>query len=123
MKFKQYLKIIEQNTPGTHNDFATSSFLQSSWTGSESFPKNQGLPSLDLDIPEVVKNSSIFIIKNKENPIKIILKDGTKMLLSLDQYNRLNKKPEVNDNITVTFQRSNYDQSSNLSKIKNIIIH
>lgn len=124
MNFKQYIKIIEQNTVGTHNDFATTAFLPSDWTGSES--PDIDLPflsSLDIQIPQVTKCSVIKnIIKNK-NPIFIELKDGTKLYLSLDQYNRINKTPEVGQTMTVVFQRNEKDLSENPSKIIKIQIN
>lgn len=124
MNFKQYLKIIEQNTVGTHNDFASGAMLSSSWAGSESPPEKllPWLPSTDLNIPSVTRTSFITnIIKNK-NPIVIEMKDGTKLYLDIDQYNRIGKTPEVGQRITVHFQRSPTDTTNQSSKIEKIEI-
>jgi hypothetical protein len=123
MNFKQYIKILEQNTVGTHNDFATGALLPSDWTGSETPDINLPfLSSTDLSIPEVSRSSTISnIIKNK-NPILIELKDGTKLYLTLEQYKRINKVPEVGKRLTVVFQRNSSDQSEQPSKVIKIEI-
>jgi hypothetical protein len=124
MNFKQYIKIIEQNTVGTHNDFATGAMLPSSWTGSESAPEKllPFLPSTDLSIPQVTRSSFIVCILKNKNPIVIQLKDGTQLFLSLDQFNRINKTPEIGKRITVVFQRNPDDNSDEPSKIEKIEI-
>lgn len=119
------MKITEQNTIGTHNDFATSAFLPSSWTGTESAP-DANLPflsSTDLAIPQISRSSTINNIILNKNPIIIELKDGTKLYLSLDEYNRIQNKPEVGKNITVVFQRNELDKSEAPSKIVGIRIN
>jgi hypothetical protein len=119
------MKITEQNTVGTHNDFATSAFLPSSWTGTESAP-DANLPflsSTDLKIPQISRSSTINNIILNKNPITIELKDGTKLYLSLDEYNRIQNKPEVGKNITVVFQRNELDKSEAPSKIVGIRIN
>lgn len=124
IKFKEFIKIKEQNTVGTHNDYATGSILPSSWTGSESPPEKllPFLPSTDLSIPQVTRSSFIVnIIKNK-NPITIQLKDGTQLYLTLDQFNRIDKTPEIGKRLTVVFQRNPEDQSNQNSKIEKIEI-
>jgi hypothetical protein len=122
MNFKKFL---EQNTVGKHNDFATSAFLPSDWTGTETNPlKNLPfLSSTDLQIPQTIVNSFIKNIVYNKNPIIIELKDQTKIFLSLDQYKRLNKEPEIGQRITIIFQRDPNDFSSESSKIEKIIIH
>jgi len=125
MNFKQYIKIIEQNTVGTHNDFATSAFLPSSWTGTEAIP-DINLPFLsgtDLKIPQTSRSSIITKVILNKNPITIELKDGTKLYLSLDEYNRIQNKPEVGKNITVDFQRNELNKSETPSKIIGIRIN
>lgn len=134
MKFKEWLneavsnpiKIhnsFSQNTVGTHNDTATASFLPSTWTGTEDLgPFGHGLPSTDLVIPTTeVKSKIRSIVKNK-NPIAILLMDGTKIYLSIDEFNRINsfKNLAVGEELTVTFQRSPEDKGSETSKIVNI---
>lgn len=60
MNFRQFiehnpLKIqasFSQNTVGKHNDFATSAFMPSTWTGSEDLGTyGYGLPSTDIKLP------------------------------------------------------------------------
>jgi hypothetical protein len=123
MNFKQYVKLIEQNTVGKHNDFATSAFLPSDWTGSEMSDINiPFLSSLDIQVPTTIRRSIISnIIKNK-NPIVIELEDGTKLNLSLDEFNRINKNPCIGQTAQVTFQRNVTDNSNSASKIIKIEI-
>lgn len=119
MNFKQYIKILEQNTVGKHNDFATSAFLPSNWTGTETIP-DINLPflsSTDLKIPQTTRSSTIANIILNKNPIAIELKDGTRLFFSIDEYNRIQNKPEVGKPITVVFQRNELDKSENPSKI------
>jgi len=122
MNFKEYIKIAEQNTVGTHNDFATGAMLSSSWTGSEMDPEKMlpFLPSTDLTIPQVVRSSFISSIEKNKNPITIQLRDGTQIHVTIDQFNRINKKPEVGKRMTIIFQRSNDDLSDTPSKIDKI---
>lgn len=128
MNFRQFLehnplKIqnpFSQNTVGTHNDYATAAFLPSTWTGSENLgPYSYGVPSLDLVIPNVVKKSKIRSVEINKNPIQIAMIDGTKIYLTLDEFNRIKstKRLEVGDEISVTFQRHPEDQGSRPSKI------
>jgi hypothetical protein len=121
MNFKQF---VEQNTVGTHNDFATGGFLSSVMSGTE-FPdiKLPHLSSTDLFLPKVVKNSFISYIELNKNPIMILLKDGTKLFLNIDQYNRISPKPEIGKRITVVFQRTPEDKSNTPSKIEKIEIN
>lgn len=124
MNFKQYIKISEQNTVGKHNDFATSAFLPSDWTGSETAPdlRLPFLSSTDIQIPQISRSSIISNIILNKNPIIIELKDGTRLFLSLDEYNRIQNKPEIGKKINVVFQRNETDKSENPSKIINITI-
>lgn len=105
---------------GTHNDYATAAFLPSAWTGSEDLgPYSYGVPGLDLTIPNVVKKSKIRSVDMNKNPIVVMLTDGTKIYLTLDEFNRINaiKRLEVGNEISVTFQRRPEDLGSNPSKI------
>lgn len=131
MNFKQFLehnplKIhnpFSQNTVGKHNDYATTAFLPSTWTGSEDLgPFSYGVPSLDIAIPQVVKKSKIRSIEMNKNPIVVMLADGTKLYLTLDEFNRINSSTrlEVGNEISVTFQRRPEDQGSDPSKIISI---
>jgi hypothetical protein len=131
MNFKQFLennplKIqnnFSQNTVGKHTDYATAAFLPSTWTGSEDLGSySYGLPSTDIAIPNVVKKSKIRSIELKRNPIVIILVDGTKLHLTLDEFNRIDsrKKLEVGNEISVTFQRNPEQTGGEPSKIVSI---
>jgi hypothetical protein len=122
MKFREFF--LEQNTVGKHNDFATSAFLPSDFTGSE-WPdiKLPFLSSIDLKIPQTTTKSEIKEIKFNQNPIEITLKNGTKIFLNIDQYLRIYPKPEVGKNMIVTFQRSPDDSSKTISKIDKIYIN
>lgn len=128
MNFRQFLEhnplkiqnSFSQNTVGTHNDYATAAFLPSTWTGSEdlgSYPN--GAPGVDLTIPNVVKKSKIRSVEMSRNPIVVMLMDGTKIYLNLDEFNRINsiKRLEVGSEISVTFQRRPEDRGSEPSKI------
>lgn len=124
MNFKQYVKIIEQNTVGTHNDFATLAFLPSDWTGTEM--PNINIPFLsgtDVQVPTLCRTSIISNIVKNKNPILIELKDGTKLYLGLDEFNRIKNEPSVGKKISVTFQRNETDTSENPSKIIKIQVN
>ena len=131
MNFRQFLEnnplkiqnSFSQNTVGKHNDYATAAFLPSTWTGSEdmgSYP--DGAPGVDLMIPNVVKKSKIRSVEMNRNPIVVMLMDGTKIYLNLDEFNRISstKRLEVGSEISVTFQRSPGDLGQEPSKIISI---
>ena len=128
MNFRQFLehnplKIqnpFSQNTVGTHNDYATAAFLPSKWTGSEDLsPYSHGAPGTDLAIPNVIKKSKIRSVEMNKNPITIMMMDGTKIYLTLDEFNRINakKRLEVGNEISVTFQRHPEDHGGSPSKV------
>lgn len=131
MNFRQFLEhnplkiqnSFSQNTVGAHNDTATAAFLPSTWTGSEDLGKfGYGLPSTDLAMPSVEKTSTIRSIEKNKNPITIMLMDGTKLYLTLDEFNRIRsfKRLEKGEKITVSFQRNPGDQGQEPSKITGI---
>lgn len=131
MNFRQFLEhnplkiqnSFSQNTVGTHNDTATAAFLPSTWTGSEDLgPFGYGLPSVDLAIPSVEKTSTIRSVERNKNPITVIMMDGTKLYLTLDEFNRIRsfKNLDKGEKITVSFQRSPGDQGQEPSKITGI---
>jgi hypothetical protein len=131
MNFKNFLKITEQNTVGTHNDFAYSSgaFIPSTWSGSEVNPEKllPHLPSTDLTIPQVSRSGFVQQIVLNKNPICIMIKDTnpelTKIYLPYDSYKKLPKIPKEGDRITVVFQRHPEDNSDSISKIEKIEIN
>lgn len=114
---------FSQNTAGTHNDFATSKFLPSTWTGTEDLGTySYGVPGVDLEIPSVTRKSKIRSVNNKKDPIEVRLMDGTAIYLSLDEFNRVNSRTslEVGREISVTFQRREGDGSPDPSKVVSI---
>lgn len=142
MNFRQFLEhnplkiqaSFSQNTTGTHNDMATSAFLPSTWTGSEDLGvMGYGLPSTDLSLPTVTKESEIMTVlnapatnaakrindKSQKDLIKIVLKDGTTIHLTYPEYKRISekKKIRVGERISVTFRRNPFDRSGETSKI------
>jgi hypothetical protein len=131
MTFKQFLdqnpnsiiNSLGQNTVGTHNDYATGAYLPSTWIGSE----NQGRLSQSITnnvfvIPNTTKRTKIRSVEVNKNPIVVSLMDGTKLYLTIDQFNRVqsNKKLEAGEEISVTFQRRPEDTSDQPSKIISI---
>lgn len=128
MNFRQFLEHnplkvqsqLSQNTVGTHNDYATAAFLPSTWTGSENLGAySNKVPGIDLVIPNVVKKSKIRSVEMNRNPIVVMLVDGTKIYLTLDEFNRINpiKRLEVGKEISVTFQRHPDSRGYEPSKI------
>jgi hypothetical protein len=119
MNFKNYLNIIEQNTVGFHNDFATASFLPTSFTGSETFPTQTlgtSLPSIDAIIPNTVRRSEVMYIQKNKNPIFVLLKDGTKLYFTWDEYIRIGK-PDIGNILNVTFS-NDFGEQSKIIKIE-----
>lgn len=128
MNFRQFLEhnplkisnSFSQNTLGTHNDHATTSFLPSTWTGSEDLGVfGHGLPSTDISIPTTTVRSKISSIELNKNPIRLRLEDKTEIPLTWDEFRRIDaiKKLKVGNILTVTFQRSPGDKSPEASKI------
>ena len=121
MLFKDYLNIIEQNTAGFHNDFATAAFSSSDFSGSETFRTQTlgtNLPSIDMIIPNVTRTAKIIHIEKNKNPIFVLLKDGTKLYFTWDQYIRIGK-PEVGNTITATFEKyTNQQDQPKILKIE-----
>jgi hypothetical protein len=120
MNFKNYLKIIEQNTVGTHNDFATAAFATTDFTGSETFPTQTlgvNLPSIDLIVPNTVRRSEITHLEINKNPIFCLLKDGTKLYFSWDEYIRIGK-PKIGQILNVTFEKKYLNEPSKIIKIE-----
>lgn len=128
---------FSQNTVGRHNDRATASFLPTSFTGSEDLGYlGRGMPSTDLMMPTVTKESEIISVlnapattgkkrnndKSQKDLIRINLKDGTTIFLTLFQYIRVNSKKrlEPGERIKVTFRRSPSDTSQEPSNIISI---
>ncbi len=137
MNFKEYINRIEEdNTVGYHNDGPggpharmAGAYTTSDMTDSEGFPTMIGhplhLPSHDLalSVPTVNKVAKIQVIEKNKNPIFVMLDDGTKLHITLDEFNRIKgNKPEVGRIMKVTFQRRLNDKSKDNSKIISIKI-
>lgn len=125
---------FSQNTVGMHNDRATATFLPSTHTGSEDLGvMGYGLPSTDLALPSVTRESEILSVlnapattsprrkndKSQKDLIKVILRDGTTIHLTLAEYERINsRKPiEPGRRLRVTFRRHPSETGSEPSKI------
>ena len=142
MNFRQFLEhnplkmqaSFSQNTVGTHNDTATASFLPSTFTGSEDLGiMGYGLPSTDLALPTVTRESEIMRVlnapatkdhrrtndKSQKDLIKVIMRDGTTIHLTFAEYKRINsRKPlEPGQRLRVTFQRNPSESGKEPSKI------
>lgn len=98
LNFKEYIR---------NDDFARLAYLSSDQTGSET---GNRLPSLDLDIMPVEKNSVINYLDYTKNPIKIGMTDGSEINIPYDQLrvflgpgNPL-QKLKYGANITVRYQ-------------------
>jgi hypothetical protein len=114
---------FSKNTVGTHNDFATASFLPSTWTGSDSFgTHSQGLTHTDLQLPSVSRKSRIRSVEERRNPIRVRLMDGTTMYLTPDEFRRIDSRTKLHPGreITVTFQRREEDDGPDPSKILSV---
>jgi hypothetical protein len=114
------LHSFSQNTVGKHNDFATASFLPSTWTGSDSLGKmSYGPPDTDLELPRVEAKSKIKLIEKNKNPIRIQLMDGTNIYLTVDEFRRIDSttRLDVGREITVIFQRREGDRGDQPSQI------
>lgn len=129
IRFREFVesknKIKESigNTIGKHNDYATSVFLPSNWTGDESMGSMNADPrSVDLEIPTVSRKSKIMTIRKNQNPIVIQMHDGTKIFMTLDEFNRVasKNKMKVGKELTVVFQRREEDKGEEPSKVVKI---
>lgn len=81
-------------------------------------------PDYSAILPSVSRTSVVAAMEFNKNPIFILLKDGTRLYLSIDEFNRIKgKKPQIGASLTVVFQRSEVDKSNNTSKINSIICH
>lgn len=127
MNFKNYLHIVEQNTVGTHNDFATGAYLPSSFTGTET---GMALPSLDLiqipnQIPTITKIAKVSYIELNKNPIDVRLDDGTKLNFSRAEFERNFKSLhglKENQKLKVVFQQNQTNPLNIMPKIVSITL-
>jgi len=75
------------------------------------------LPHVELDLPLIQKQSKIYYIVDKKNPIHIQLSDGSKLFFTPDEFKRINGKPEIGKTLLVSMQRLQNDFSGLPSKI------
>lgn len=128
---------FSQNTVGKHNDRATATFLPSTSTGSEDLGvMGYGLPGTDLALPMTTRESEILSVlnapadgdkrrnndKSQKDLIRVNLKDGTTIYLTMSEYSRINSKKrlEPGEKLRVTFRRHPSDSGSEPSKIISI---
>jgi len=126
MEFKKYLS--EQNTIGPHNDGPGAPYLTSDQSGSEQPNSNYSgrplwLPSHDMGLPTVSKNSKIIAVERNKNPIFVMLQDQTKLYFTYDEFKRIRgSEPKIGRIMTVVFQRSPGDSSENHSQIQSCMV-
>lgn len=93
--------------------------------GAVSFPEHfawakeisKQLPAINLDLPTVEKRARIDVIMDKKNPIYVQLSDGSKLFFSIDEFRRIEGKPEQGKTLIVTMQRLSHDNSELPSQI------
>jgi len=119
MRFCDYLTILEYVSTGP-------AVLPSAWTGSNSSYGDSVFsskaPSLDFGLPSVTKTGKIQHLSRNTNPIEIVLEDGTRLFLTVDQFRRIKGNPAVGRVMTVVFERSPLDNGNVPSKINAIQI-
>lgn len=69
------------------------------------------------------KTSEIENIEYKKNPIKIQLRDGTKLFFTLDEFKNIKSKPEVGKKLTVVFLRKEKDKDDQPSQIMKCFVN
>ena len=75
-------------------------------------------------MPSITIKSKIRFIEKTKNPISIILVNGTRLFLSLDEFKRISgDNPEIGKNLSVIMQRLEGDTSKTPSKINAIVCH
>lgn len=125
--------MFELNFKKFMESLGSGSFLPTNWTGSEADPTlaMMGhpvfLPGLDFvmnngeeGVPQTEKTGMVKLFLFKQNPIIIELDDGTKLMMTLDQYKRIQGDLPIIPKYTqikVVFQRNPYDITNNASQI------
>jgi len=75
------------------------------------------LPQIDLGLPSVEKKSRIVMLSDKTNPIYIQLADGSKLFFTYDEFRRIQGKPKIGKEMSLSLQRLGTDGSTSPSKI------
>lgn len=78
---------------------------------------SKSLPGLHLDLPTLEKRARIDLIMDKKNPIYVQLSDGSKLFFTLDEFKRINGKPERGKTMVVQMQRLGHDSTEYPSQI------
>lgn len=60
-------------------------------------------PNYGIGLPQVERTGAIKYIFDKKNPIRIVLSDGTNFYMTIDEFRRLPRKPNIGDQIKGTF--------------------
>jgi hypothetical protein len=130
LSFREFI-LKEENTVGYHNDGPGGGFiktggayLSTDQTGSEQNPTlgmlghSQWLPGLDLAIPTISVSSQVALVERNKNPILVLLRDGTRLNFSWDQFKRIEGcEPMRGKQMTVTFQRNPKAGKTEISQI------
>lgn len=125
--------MFELNFKKFMESIGAGSMLPTNWTGSEADPTlammghPPFLPGLDIaigngtdSVPQVKKDGLVKHFGFRQNPVVIELDDGTKLLMTLDQYKRITGDLPIipkYTKISVIFQRNPYDMSNDASQI------
>jgi hypothetical protein len=104
-KYIEFQKLIEEKKSICLEDF--------NWAKEIS----KQIPNLNIEIPSITKKSRIIFIDRNKNPIYIRLKDGSKLYFTIDQYRRIDGKPEIGKEMEFKLQRLSQDKSQNTSQI------
>lgn len=107
-KFEEFVHI--QDTLNNYESFCIENYF--SWT------KDYMLPNLDLDLPCIKKQGQIQILQYNKSPIFMQLSDGTKLFFTIDQFKRIDGKPEIGKILRYEMMRLPNDTSGQPSKIK-----
>lgn len=121
MKFVNFLK--ETTIPGRMGPGAA--VMTSDQTGSTGWsPRAPFQFDYDIAVPSDTRTGNIIRLDFNKNPIFIALDDGTRLYLTLDQFNRIRgPKPEIGKRMTVVFQRHPMDKTKNTSQIQSILVN
>jgi hypothetical protein len=104
-KYIEFQKLIEEKKSICLEDF--------NWAKEIS----KQIPNLNIETPSITKKSRIIFIDRNKNPIYIRLKDGSKLYFTIDQYRRIDGKPEIGKEMEFKLQRLSQDKSQNTSQI------
>lgn len=90
-------------------------FVPENFAWAKEFAKQ--LPSIDLGLPTIERRAKIDLIMDKKNPIYVQLADGSKLFFTIDEFRRIEGKPERGKTMVVIMQRQPLDRSDLPSQI------